>query len=105
MLSSSKTTHRSLLPFFSFSRSTTSEGTVIRLRDPLIVIAVSFMHFTVSNSIFGIDQMVFNKGINSLLFLQYILNMVVRKVSEVQAGYVHRFSDRKMHSTTTLDKY
>ena len=85
MLSSSKTTHRSLLPFFSFNRSTTSEGTVIRLRDPLIVIAVSFMHFTVSNSIFGINLMVFIRDINSLLFLQYILNMAIRKVYEVPA--------------------
>jgi hypothetical protein len=52
MVPSLKTTHLSLSPFLSLSSSTTSAGTVIRLRDPLIVSAVSVMHLTSSKSTF-----------------------------------------------------
>jgi hypothetical protein len=45
-----KTIQRSLSPFFNFKSSTISEGTVILLREPLIVNAVSVIQVMLSNS-------------------------------------------------------
>jgi len=50
------TTHFSLSPSLRLKSSVTSEGTVMRLRDPRMVIAVSRMHLTFSNSTFMIPH-------------------------------------------------